>query len=84
MLEDPWAAPPEDIFTLSASPQAAPDAPETIELTFEAGNPVAIDGQPLSPAAMLTRLNELGGRHGIGRVDLVENRFVGMVPPGVS
>jgi argininosuccinate synthase len=83
LLEDPWTAPPEDIFTLTASPQAAPDAPETIELTFEAGDPVAIDGEALSPAAMLTRLNALGGRHGIGRVDLVENRFVGMKSRGV-
>ncbi len=83
LLEDPWTAPPEDIFTLTASPQAAPDAPETIELAFEAGDPVAIDGEALSPAAMLTRLNALGGRHGIGRVDLVENRFVGMKSRGV-
>ena len=83
VLEDPWAAPPEDIFTLTASPREAPDTSETIELTFEAGNPVAIDGEALTPAAMLTRLNELGGRHGIGRVDLVENRFVGMKSRGV-
>ncbi len=83
LLEDPWTAPPEDIFTLTASPQAAPDAPETIELAFEAGDPVAIDGEALSPAAMLTQLNALGGRHGIGRVDLVENRFVGMKSRGV-
>ena len=83
LLEDPWTAPPEDIFTLTASPQAAPDAPETIELAFEAGDPVAIDGEALSPAAMLARLNALGGRHGIGRVDLVENRFVGMKSRGV-
>ncbi len=83
VLEDPWAAPPDEIFTLSRSPQEAPDTPETIELTFDAGNPVAIDGDSLSPAAMLTRLNALGGRHGIGRVDLVENRFVGMKSRGV-
>ena len=83
LLEDPWTAPPEDIFTVTASPQAAPDQPETIELTFEAGDPVAIDGEALSPAALLTRLNALGGRHGIGRVDLVENRFVGMKSRGV-
>ncbi|MDJ0809850.1 MAG: argininosuccinate synthase [Desulfobacterales bacterium] len=83
VLEDPWAAPPEDIFTLTASPREAPDTPETIELTFDAGNPVAIDGESLSPAAMLTRLNALGGRHAIGRVDLVENRFVGMKSRGV-
>ncbi len=83
VLEDPWAAPPDNIFTLTTAPEAAPDAPETIELTFEAGNPVAINGETLSPAAMLTRLNRLGGRHGIGRVDLVENRFVGMKSRGV-
>ena len=83
LLEDPWTAPPEDIFTLTAAPQAAPDTPETIELTFEAGDPVAIDGEALSPAAMLIKLNALGGRHGIGRVDLVENRFVGMKSRGV-
>ncbi len=83
VLEDPWAAPPEDIFTLTTSPRKAPDTSETIELTFEAGNPVAIDGEALTPAAMLTRLNALGGRHGIGRVDLVENRFVGMKSRGV-
>ncbi len=83
VLEDPWAAPPEDIFTLTASPREAPDTPETIELSFDAGNPVAIDGERLSPAAMLTRLNALGGRHGIGRLDLVENRFVGMKSRGV-
>jgi argininosuccinate synthase len=83
VLEPPGAAPPDDIFTLTTAPREAPDAPETIELTFEAGNPVAIDGETLSPAAMLTRLNQLGSRHGIGRVDLVENRFVGMKSRGV-
>ena len=83
VLEDPWTAPPEDIFTLTTAPREAPDAPETIEVTFAAGNPVAIDGETLSPAAMLTRLNQLGSRHGIGRVDLVENRFVGMKSRGV-
>jgi argininosuccinate synthase len=83
VLEDPWAAPPDDIFTLSRSPQEAPDTPETIEVTFDAGNPAAINGETLSPAAMLAQLNALGGRHGIGRVDLVENRFVGMKSRGV-
>ncbi len=83
VLEDPWAAPPEDIFLLSVSPQKAPDTPETIEITFAAGNPVAIDGKDLSPAAMLTELNRLGGKHGVGRVDLVENRYVGMKSRGV-
>ncbi|MBL0715664.1 MAG: argininosuccinate synthase [Desulfosarcina sp.] len=83
VLEDPWVAPPDDIFTLTKSPREAPDDPEIIELTFAAGNPVAIDGETLTPAAMLARLNELGGRHGIGRADLVENRFVGMKSRGV-
>jgi argininosuccinate synthase len=83
ILEDPWAAPPEDIFTLTCSPLEAPDQPETIEIAFVAGNPTAINGEALSPAAMLMRLNELGGLHGIGRADIVENRFVGMKSRGV-
>jgi argininosuccinate synthase len=83
ILEDPWAAPPEDIFTLTRSPFEAPDQPETIEIAFVAGNPTAINGEALSPAAMLMRLNELGGLHGIGRADIVENRFVGMKSRGV-
>jgi argininosuccinate synthase len=83
ILEDPWQAPPEDIFTRTASLVDAPDTPETIELTFEKGDPVAIDGRRLGPADMLGELNRLGGRHGIGRVDLVENRFVGMKSRGV-
>lgn len=83
ILEDPWAAPPEDIFQLTASPMNAPDTPETIEITFDQGNPVAINGKALSPAAMLAELNRLGGKHGIGRVDIVENRFVGMKSRGV-
>ncbi len=83
ILEDPWAGYPDDIFNLTVSPQNAPDTPETIEITFEAGNPVAINGQALSPAKMLAELNRLGGKHGIGRVDLVENRYVGMKSRGV-
>ena len=83
VLEDPWTAPPEDIFQLSVSPQNAPDAPETIEVTFDQGNPVAINDTSLSPAQMLTELNRLGGKHGIGRIDLVENRYVGMKSRGV-
>ena len=83
VLEDPWAQPPEDMFQLTVSPQAAPDKPETIEITFQSGNPTAINGQSLSPADMLAELNRLGGKHGIGRVDLVENRFVGMKSRGV-
>ncbi|QTA91658.1 argininosuccinate synthase [Desulfonema magnum] len=83
ILEDPWNEPPEDIFTLTVSPQNAPDEPETIEITFKQGNPVAMNGKDLSPAKMLKELNRLGGRHGIGRTDLVENRFVGMKSRGV-
>jgi argininosuccinate synthase len=83
ILEDPWAEPPDDIFQLTRSPQNAPDTPEIIEITFAGGNPVALNGQPLSPARMLGELNQLGGKHGIGRIDLVENRFVGMKSRGV-
>ena len=83
ILEDPWNPPPEDMFTLSVSPKDAPDAPEEMEITFDQGNPVAVNGQALSPAALLAELNKLGGRHGIGRDDIVENRFVGMKSRGV-
>jgi argininosuccinate synthase len=83
ILEDPWAEPPDDIFQLTTAPQDAPDSPEVIEITFAGGDPVALNGEPLSPARMLGELNRLGGKHGIGRVDLVENRFVGMKSRGV-
>ena len=83
ILEDPWNPPPEDIFTLTASPQNAPDQPEIIDISFEKGNPVAINNTPLSPADLLRELNRLGGKHGIGRLDMVENRFVGMKSRGV-
>lgn len=83
ILEDPWAEPPDDIFQLTVSPQDAPDTPEIIEITFSGGNPIALNGRELSPALMLAELNRLGGKHGIGRVDLVENRFVGMKSRGV-
>jgi argininosuccinate synthase len=82
-LEDPWAEPEEFVYSRTVAPEAAPDTPEYVEVEFERGDPVAVDGIRLSPAALLTRLNELGGRHGIGRVDLVENRFVGMKSRGV-
>jgi argininosuccinate synthase len=82
-LEDPWTEPSEDMFRLSVSPEAAPDKPEYIEIEFETGDPVAVNGERLSPAALLTKLNELGGRNGVGRLDLVENRFVGMKSRGV-
>ena len=83
ILEDPWAEPPPKMFLLSNSPEAAPDVPVYVEIEYEAGNPVAVDGDRLGPAALLERLNRLGGEHGIGRVDLVENRFVGMKSRGV-
>ncbi|HEU5190539.1 MAG TPA: argininosuccinate synthase [Methylomirabilota bacterium] len=83
ILEDPWAEPPPKMFLLSNSPEAAPDVPVYVEIEYEAGNPVAVDGDGLGPAALLERLNRLGGEHGIGRVDLVENRFVGMKSRGV-
>ena len=83
VLEDPWVAPEEYVFSRSVSPEEAPDKPIEIEIEFEAGDPVAIDGLKMSPATLLTKLNELGGANGIGRLDLVENRFVGMKSRGV-
>jgi argininosuccinate synthase len=82
-LEDPWVAPDESMFRLSVAPDAAPDAPRTLTIDFEAGDPVAVDGERLSPATLLDRLNRIAGEHGVGRVDLVENRFVGMKSRGV-
>ncbi|MDP6259828.1 MAG: argininosuccinate synthase [Rhodospirillales bacterium] len=82
-LEDPWTEPDESLFTRSVSPENAPDTPSIIEVDFEAGDPVAIDGEKLSPVALLTKLNELAGANGIGRIDIVENRFVGMKSRGV-
>lgn len=83
ILEDPWAEAPEDIFTLTVSPKQAPDKPEIIELTFQKGDPIELNGKQLTPANLLRALNHYGGRHGIGRVDIVENRFVGMKSRGV-
>ena len=83
ILEDPWSEPPEEMFQMTRSPEKAPDRPEYLEIAFEQGNPVAVNGKSLSPAALLTRLNQVGGVHGIGRVDLVENRYVGMKCRGV-
>ncbi|MCZ6885373.1 MAG: argininosuccinate synthase [Alphaproteobacteria bacterium] len=82
-LEDPWVEAEEEMFTRSVAPEAAPDKPVYVEIDFETGDPVAVDGEALSPAALLTRLNELGGAHGVGRADIVENRFVGMKSRGV-
>jgi argininosuccinate synthase len=83
ILEDPWSEPPEDMFVLSVSPENAPDKPTYIEIEFERGTPVAVDGERLGPAALLTVLNEAAGKNGIGRVDMVESRFVGMKSRGV-
>jgi argininosuccinate synthase len=83
ILEDPWMEPPEDMFQMTSSPQKAPDVPEYVEITFDRGDPVAVDGQVMKPGELLSALNRLGGKHGIGRVDLVENRYVGMKSRGV-
>ena len=83
ILEDPWKAPPEEIFVMSVSPERAPNKAREVEIDYVAGNPVAVDGKKLSPAVLLAHLNKLGGEHGVGRVDLVENRYVGMKSRGV-
>ena len=83
VLEDPWIEPEEFVYSRTVAPEAAPDKPDYVEIGFERGDAVSVDGKTLSPAGLLTRLNELGGRHGIGRLDLVENRFVGMKSRGV-
>ncbi len=82
-LENPWTKPEESMFVLTTSPQNAPDQVETIEISFEAGCPTALNGTPMEPLELFMKLNELGGKHGIGRVDLVENRLVGMKSHGV-
>ena len=83
ILEDTWKEPPEDMFVLSVSPEKAPDQATYIEIEFKEGNPVSVDGNPMAPAELLACLNDLGGRNGIGRVDIVENRYVGMKSRGV-
>jgi argininosuccinate synthase len=83
ILEDPWAEPNEDMFVLSVSPEKAPDRPTYIEIAFENGIPVSVDGVIMQPAVLLDHLNEIAGKNGIGRVDMVENRFVGMKSRGV-
>jgi argininosuccinate synthase len=83
VLEDPWAEPHEDMFTRSVSSSSAPDKATYIEIEFAHGDPVAVDGKKMSPAALLTHLNKLGGENGIGRLDLVENRYVGMKSRGI-
>jgi len=81
-LEDPWLEPEESMWRWSVAPEAAPDKPAYLELSYRGGDIVAIDGEALSPATILARLNQLGGAHGIGRLDLVENRYVGMKSRG--
>ncbi|WP_341705679.1 argininosuccinate synthase [Ferrovibrio sp.] len=83
VLEDPWEEAPDFVYSRTVDPEKAPDAPEYVEVEFLKGDAVAINGQKLSPAALLTKLNELGGKHGIGRLDLLENRFVGMKSRGI-
>ncbi len=83
VLEDPWHEAEEFVYSRTVAPEAAPDQPEYVEVEFAKGDPCAVNGERLSPAALLQRLNELGGRHGVGRLDLVENRFVGMKSRGI-
>lgn len=83
ILEDPWAEPPEDIFLWTASVHDAPDEPERLEISFEKGVPVALNGEKMKPADLLAALNTAGSRHGVGRVDIVENRFIGIKSRGV-
>ena len=83
VLEDPWEDYREDMFRWTVSPQDAPDKPTTIEIEFKNGDAHALNGEKLSPATMLAKLNELGGKNGIGRLDIVENRYIGMKSRGV-
>jgi argininosuccinate synthase len=83
ILEDPWREPYNDMFRLTVAPEQAPDQPEYIKVEYSVGDPVAINGERLSPARIIERANEIGGRHGVGRVDLVENRYVGIKSRGV-
>jgi len=83
ILEDPWNEPKHDMFALTVSPEKAPDTPQYLEIEFDQGNPAAVDGKPLGPVGLVEELNRIGGAHGIGRVDLVENRLVGIKSRGV-
>ena len=83
ILEDPWAEPPENMYVLTRQPEKAPNRPQYVEIEFRGGNAVAVDGEKMSPARLLAHLNFIGGEHGIGRVDLLENRSVGMKSRGV-
>ena len=82
VLEDPWAPPPSDMWRMTTNPEDAPDTPEEVTVSFEKGTPVAIDGECLEPAALIEKMNVIAGRHGIGRVDIVENRYLGMKSRG--
>ena len=83
ILEDPWAAPPKGMFRMTVDPEDAPDEPEYVTVTFENGNPIAINDEKLEPHELLARANDIAGRHGVGRIDIVENRFVGIKSRGV-
>jgi len=83
ILEDLWREPPEDMFLLTQSPERAPDKPDILEIDFDRGEPVAINGEALDPVSLLQKLNYLGGLHGVGRVDMVENRYVGIKSRGI-
>src|SRR5512146_2659531 len=83
VLEDPASVPPDDLFMLTTSPAAAPAEPEDVTIGFASGTPVSVNGECMSPVALLTTLNTIGGRHGVGRIDLVEDRLVGMKSRGV-
>jgi argininosuccinate synthase len=83
ILEDPWQEPPSDMYTMIVQPEKAPDKPHYLEISYDQGNPVALNNEPLSPATLLERLNHLAGEHGVGRVDMVENRYVGIKSRGV-
>jgi argininosuccinate synthase len=83
ILEDPWAEPPREMFILTRDPEQAPNEPEYVEVGFDCGNPVSVNGKALGPAALLGELNQIAGKHGVGRVDIVESRYVGMKSRGV-
>lgn len=83
VLEDPWVGPPKGMFKMTVDPEDAPDEPEIVTITYEYGDPVAINGEAFGASALLARLNEMAGAHGVGRVDIVENRYVGMKSRGV-
>ena len=82
ILEDPWAEAPKNMWQLTVDPEDAPNTPEVVEVSFEAGTPVAINGQKMDPVTLLATANDIAGKHGVGRVDIVENRFVGMKSRG--